>query len=367
MTSRRFLALALIALAASAPAAPGAQTAAAAPIALHPENPHYFLWRGRPTILITSAEHYGAVINLDFDYRKYLDTLAADGMNYTRVFSGAYVEPQGAFKIARNTLAPRTGTVPRALGAREPARVSQRRQQVRPLALGRRLLRQAEGLRLARRGAKHRRRAHALLPDVRGSAVEPQPDERGQQRQRRGRRRAQRGLHARQGARPAGGAGGADPQARHRAERLRQSLLRDRQRAVFRRRDDGLAAPHRGRHRGDRARAAGEAPDRAEHRQQVGEDRRPAPGGVDLQLPLREPARDGRDELRARTRRSATTRPASAASATTSTGWRAGTSSSPAAGCTTISITRSPPATRTGRSSTRRHSPAAAAGRCAAS
>ena len=48
-------------------------------------------------------------MNLDFDYRRYLDTLAADGMNYTRVFSGAYVEPEGAFKIARNTLAPAAG------------------------------------------------------------------------------------------------------------------------------------------------------------------------------------------------------------------------------------------------------------------
>jgi hypothetical protein len=79
------------------------------PIALHPDNPHYFHWRGRPAILITSGEHYGAVINLDFDYKKYLDTLAADGMTYTRVFSGAYVEPEGAFNIARNTLAPRPG------------------------------------------------------------------------------------------------------------------------------------------------------------------------------------------------------------------------------------------------------------------
>jgi hypothetical protein len=108
VTCRLPLALA-VALAASSPAPPAAQTAAPRPIALHPDNPHYFLWRGRPTILITSAEHYGAVINLDFDYRKYLDTLAADGMNYTRVFSGAYVEPEGAFKIARNTLAPRPG------------------------------------------------------------------------------------------------------------------------------------------------------------------------------------------------------------------------------------------------------------------
>ncbi len=79
------------------------------PIALHPENPHYFQWRGEPTVLITSAEHYGALLNLDFDYRKYLDTLAADGLNNTRVFSGAYCEPEGAFNIKRNTLAPLEG------------------------------------------------------------------------------------------------------------------------------------------------------------------------------------------------------------------------------------------------------------------
>jgi hypothetical protein len=87
----------------------GRSQTAPAPIALNAENSRYFQWRGRPTILITSAEHYGAVMNLDFDYRRYLDTLAADGLNYTRVFSGAYVEPQGAFNIARNTLAPRAG------------------------------------------------------------------------------------------------------------------------------------------------------------------------------------------------------------------------------------------------------------------
>ncbi len=80
-----------------------------APLALHPENGHYFLFRGKPTVLITSGEHYGAVLNLDFDYKKYLDTLAADGLNNTRTFSGAYVEPQGAFNIARNTLAPLEG------------------------------------------------------------------------------------------------------------------------------------------------------------------------------------------------------------------------------------------------------------------
>ena len=82
----------------------------AQPLALHPANPHYFVYRGKPTILLTSAEHYGAVNNLDFDYVKYLETLQRDGMNHTRLFTGAvYIEPQGAFDIERNTMAPASG------------------------------------------------------------------------------------------------------------------------------------------------------------------------------------------------------------------------------------------------------------------
>ena len=77
------------------------------PIALHPDNPHYFLFKDKPIVLITSAEHYGAVINLDFDYVAYLEALSADGLNLTRVFSGAYAEPVGAFNIEKNTLAPK--------------------------------------------------------------------------------------------------------------------------------------------------------------------------------------------------------------------------------------------------------------------
>ena len=50
---------------------------AAEPIRLHPDNPHYFLFRGKPTVLVTSAEHYGAVLNLDFDYVRYLEALKA--------------------------------------------------------------------------------------------------------------------------------------------------------------------------------------------------------------------------------------------------------------------------------------------------
>lgn len=81
----------------------------ATPIALHPDNPHYFQWRGQPTIIITSGEHYGAVLNLDFDYRRYLDTLVKDKLNGTRLWAGAYAETGGNFNIADNTLNPAAG------------------------------------------------------------------------------------------------------------------------------------------------------------------------------------------------------------------------------------------------------------------
>jgi len=71
--------------------------ACAEPIKLHPTNPHYYLFNGRPTILITSAEHYGAVINKDFDYVTYLEALKTYGLNYTRIYPGAMFEPMGKF------------------------------------------------------------------------------------------------------------------------------------------------------------------------------------------------------------------------------------------------------------------------------
>src|ERR1700734_2150832 len=76
------------------------------PISLHPDNPHYFLFRGKPTVLIASTEHYGAVLNGDFDAIPYLDELHARGLNLTRTFSGTYREVPGSFKIEKNTLAP---------------------------------------------------------------------------------------------------------------------------------------------------------------------------------------------------------------------------------------------------------------------
>jgi hypothetical protein len=89
---------------AAAPAPTPAQT-----LRLHPENPRYFLFRGKPTVVITSGEHYGALLNLDFDYRRYFEALAGDRLNGTRIFSGTYVETGGNFDIASNTLDPAKG------------------------------------------------------------------------------------------------------------------------------------------------------------------------------------------------------------------------------------------------------------------
>lgn len=75
-------------------------------LSLHPRNPHYLQFRGKPAILITSGEHYGAVLNLDFDYVPYLDELKDKGLNLTRTFSGVYCESAASFNIKGNPLAP---------------------------------------------------------------------------------------------------------------------------------------------------------------------------------------------------------------------------------------------------------------------
>src|ERR1700691_6761477 len=67
------------------------------PIRLHPTNPPYFLYRGKTIALFTSGEHYGSVFNADFDCHKYLATIEADGLNFTRIFGGSYVEVPGKF------------------------------------------------------------------------------------------------------------------------------------------------------------------------------------------------------------------------------------------------------------------------------
>ena len=76
---------------------------------MHPDNPHDFLCRGQAAALIPTGEHYGAVMNLDLDYVRYLDELKAHRFNLARVFSGTYREVAGSFNITGNPLAPAKG------------------------------------------------------------------------------------------------------------------------------------------------------------------------------------------------------------------------------------------------------------------
>ena len=103
-SSRISLALSALILIPSLQAQPPADSA---PIRLDPINPHYFRYQGKTTALISSGEHYGAVINLDVDYHRYLETIQTAGFNYTRLFGGSYIEvPAKSFGIQRNDLAP---------------------------------------------------------------------------------------------------------------------------------------------------------------------------------------------------------------------------------------------------------------------
>jgi hypothetical protein len=60
---------------------------AASVLSVHPENHRVFLYRGRPMKILTSAEHYGSVVNGNFDYDVYLKEMQRTGQNMTRVFA----------------------------------------------------------------------------------------------------------------------------------------------------------------------------------------------------------------------------------------------------------------------------------------
>ncbi|MFI5379112.1 MAG: putative collagen-binding domain-containing protein [Tepidisphaerales bacterium] len=88
----------------------------ARPVCQHPDNPHYLLFRDKPAVLITSGEHYGAVLNGDFDFIPYLDEQKDKGLNLTRTFSGTYRENPNAFGITDNTLSPVNYVCPWVIG-----------------------------------------------------------------------------------------------------------------------------------------------------------------------------------------------------------------------------------------------------------
>ncbi len=80
----------------------------AQPVRVLPSNPHYFEYKGKPIVLITSDHHYGAVIDRDFDFGPYLDYLARNGMNLTRIYPGGMFEPPDKY-LPGNPLGPLPG------------------------------------------------------------------------------------------------------------------------------------------------------------------------------------------------------------------------------------------------------------------
>jgi hypothetical protein len=87
---------------------PVAHAGVGQPIRLSTSNGHYFDFRGTPTVLVSSAEHYGAVMNPDFNYITYLNELQAKGLNKTRIFSGEFTAGVPAFGYD-DTLLPAPG------------------------------------------------------------------------------------------------------------------------------------------------------------------------------------------------------------------------------------------------------------------
>jgi len=79
-------------------------------IRISEENPHYFEYKGKEILLITSAEHYGAVVNKKFDYIRYFDMLVEYGLNYTRIYPGAFIVPDGRW-MPEDTLVPGLDTI----------------------------------------------------------------------------------------------------------------------------------------------------------------------------------------------------------------------------------------------------------------
>ena len=74
----------------------------------HPDNARCFLYRGEPFKILTSAEHYGAVLNADFDFDVYLEEMRRTGQNATRLFTFYRELPHSIPDPgAQNTLAPR--------------------------------------------------------------------------------------------------------------------------------------------------------------------------------------------------------------------------------------------------------------------
>ena len=80
----------------------------AEPVKVWPANPRYMMFQGKPIVLVTSDHHYGAVMDRDFDFAKFLAYLGRSGMNLTRIYPGGMFEPTDKY-VRGNPLGPESG------------------------------------------------------------------------------------------------------------------------------------------------------------------------------------------------------------------------------------------------------------------
>lgn len=75
------------------------------PVGICHEHPKLFAFRGQPLVLVTSTEHYGAVMNRPFRYDRYLADMAVKGMTLATVLN--FDLPNAPFRAS--TYSPTSG------------------------------------------------------------------------------------------------------------------------------------------------------------------------------------------------------------------------------------------------------------------
>ncbi len=60
------------------------------PIQVESRNPHYFRYQDKPIVLVTTDHTWFALTAPDFDYVAFLDALAENDNNFTRLYPGAH-------------------------------------------------------------------------------------------------------------------------------------------------------------------------------------------------------------------------------------------------------------------------------------
>ena len=69
----------------------------AKPVTICPSNPHYFFYKGRPLVLITSDHHYGAIIDRDYRAGKPIVDVESDyfGVGLVKPYTADDVRVEG--------------------------------------------------------------------------------------------------------------------------------------------------------------------------------------------------------------------------------------------------------------------------------